>query len=299
MRKENNVEIRIYTKQRFLKHGKDIAVFNGCNPKRIFSPGLNIRYKREFWKISYIASGSGILVVNEKRYPMQSGFIFLVRPDDLTTFELDEDVRLYTIVFTEELIEQLLGTFHLQGSFFSFFKHLSPEGHKELKDQRYMLEINRRITMLIREMRKEFLRDEQNSPVLLRTYLVELLVQLERLSERQFPQKRKHNLADYVTSLLTKDYQNDFDYHKTADELGITHIHLCSAYKKATGLTIGQMQLKIRLDNAKRMLLENDTSVSEISSLCGFNNVSYFYRAFRKEYGMPPREFQLNHGHFA
>lgn len=46
------------------------------------------------------------------------------------------------------------------------------------------------------------------------------------------------------------------------------------------------------MKHAFRLLMETDKTVLEISSLCGFHDLSYFYRAFRKETGTSPGKFR-------
>lgn len=53
--------------------------------------------------------------------------------------------------------------------------------------------------------------------------------------------------------------------------------------------------LEIRLQNVCRMLTDPDSrihSVSAIAATCGFNDVSYFNRAFRKRYGCTPSDLR-------
>jgi len=58
------------------------------------------------------------------------------------------------------------------------------------------------------------------------------------------------------------------------------HAHLC--------VTIGQAYLRIRLENAERMLRTTSLSVKTVAFACGFASSSHFARVFRKAYGRPP-----------
>jgi two-component system, response regulator YesN len=50
----------------------------------------------------------------------------------------------------------------------------------------------------------------------------------------------------------------------------------------------------IRIKEAKRLLLQTNKSVKEISHLVGFHNPNYFSRTFKEEAGMSPREYRMN-----
>lgn len=44
-----------------------------------------------------------------------------------------------------------------------------------------------------------------------------------------------------------------------------------------------------------RLLIDTTLNISEISFKCGFNNLSYFNRAFKKKYVCTPKEFRENY----
>ena len=43
------------------------------------------------------------------------------------------------------------------------------------------------------------------------------------------------------------------------------------------------------------MLIDTTNTVAEISFKCGFNNLSYFNRLFKKKNGCTPKEFRENY----
>ena len=45
---------------------------------------------------------------------------------------------------------------------------------------------------------------------------------------------------------------------------------------------------------AKQLLLNPYSNISEVAALCGFEDMHYFTRVFKKFYGMPPGEFRNN-----
>ena len=47
-------------------------------------------------------------------------------------------------------------------------------------------------------------------------------------------------------------------------------------------------------NEAKKMLLNSELSITEICYQCGFSDSSYFGKVFRKAYGMAPREYRAH-----
>lgn len=60
-----------------------------------------------------------------------------------------------------------------------------------------------------------------------------------------------------------------------------------------TGSTISGALLRRRLDAVCEALADRRFSIAELCYRCGFNDISYFYRAFRARTGMTPRAWRL------
>jgi len=60
------------------------------------------------------------------------------------------------------------------------------------------------------------------------------------------------------------------------------------AFAQHVGMSPMQYVIKLRMDKALGLLMENSLSVKEISLRCGFSDEKYFSRAFKKRYGYPP-----------
>lgn len=72
----------------------------------------------------------------------------------------------------------------------------------------------------------------------------------------------------------------------------LTPDYLSHLFKRETGFSLTNYIIYERIEEAKRMLAGTDKSVSEIATRCGFQNISYFSRQFRRFTGVTPREFR-------
>lgn len=74
--------------------------------------------------------------------------------------------------------------------------------------------------------------------------------------------------------------------------------YLRQLFKKETGLSPLDYLNELRFTNAKKLLETERTpqyKVSEISYLCGFYDVGYFTRMFRKKYGTTPSDYRVEY----
>ncbi|NJK59588.1 MAG: helix-turn-helix transcriptional regulator [Oscillatoriales cyanobacterium SM2_1_8] len=75
-----------------------------------------------------------------------------------------------------------------------------------------------------------------------------------------------------------------------ARQVGLNDCTLKKGFREVFGTTAFGFLHDYRLEKARQLLLEQQGSVTEISRRIGFSNRSYFASAFRKKYGLSPKE---------
>jgi len=63
-------------------------------------------------------------------------------------------------------------------------------------------------------------------------------------------------------------------------------------FKESMGISFIAYLNNYRLEIAARMLQATDDNILDISSACGFDNLSYFNRSFKAMYKQTPTEFR-------
>ncbi len=107
----------------------------------------------------------------------------------------------------------------------------------------------------------------------------------------------KKTQSDYIdrikliTKYIEQHYNEDISIKKMADICGISQSHFMKFFKEHIGTSFIDYLNDYRLITASR-LLSSDSSITQIAVLCGFNNISYFNRLFKKKYNMSPRQFK-------
>lgn len=281
-----------FTASQFFRKNLPFTIFSVKHYPEVYPVGNIQLHTRKFWKITYITEDSGILRINGRSYSFSPKFVWLSHPNDVTTLELSESISLYNILFLQKFIDDWPK--HLDNAY-GFFSIFDPEYKPELSMNHeliHLLDANCKIYPLIRKMEHEFEQDDINGEELLRLYLIELLIELSRLSVHSYTKKRKEEIAHSITSYLEKHYRETLNIQKIADEFGYSRGYLFSFFKQKTGTTIGQMLWSIRLKKAKQLLLETELPVEKICYQCGFSDVSNFYRSFKKKMGKSPAEFR-------
>lgn len=103
-----------------------------------------------------------------------------------------------------------------------------------------------------------------------------------------------------ITDKVYSEIDNpDLNISALADSMAISVSQLNRKMKGITDLSTGAYVLKVRLNKARKMLIETDSKISEVSDACGFYDASYFARVFKKEFGFTPSQFQRMPGNVA
>lgn len=81
-----------------------------------------------------------------------------------------------------------------------------------------------------------------------------------------------------------------------ANRVGQTQKSLEARIRSDLGATPKQVYRRLRLNLARKLVVESDLSIAEISVRSGYNDPSAMTRAFRSEFGVPPRQLRARTG---
>lgn len=96
-------------------------------------------------------------------------------------------------------------------------------------------------------------------------------------------------IATYIREHCT-DYNISLDL--VAQEFQITTSYLCRIIKQQVGMSYKEYLTELRIAEAKRLLMEEEISVTEVCMRVGYTNTSNFIRVFQKYTGMTPAKFR-------
>jgi LacI family transcriptional regulator len=86
--------------------------------------------------------------------------------------------------------------------------------------------------------------------------------------------------------------QNDLSVDDIADVVGLSTSQLQRRFRTALGRSVVQELLRKRLDEARHLLRATNLPIADIGPKLGFHSDSYFYRSFRKRFGMTPAQYR-------
>jgi len=95
-----------------------------------------------------------------------------------------------------------------------------------------------------------------------------------------------------VIYYVAQNYESDIRNAEVANLCNMSPFNFSRRFKDAFGITFRDYVVRYRLRVACSLLKNLNASVTEVAFSCGFNDVSYFSRMFKRHFGMTPSEKQ-------
>jgi AraC family transcriptional regulator len=88
------------------------------------------------------------------------------------------------------------------------------------------------------------------------------------------------------------NYSRELDLEEIASAAYLSEFHFARMFKQIAGVTPHSYLANLRLEKARKLLLETTLSISEIAANVGYQSQSHFTRVFRSVTGVTPRAFR-------
>ena len=101
---------------------------------------------------------------------------------------------------------------------------------------------------------------------------------------------RHHLMLDEVFLFIQAHLTEELTLERLEKEFFVSREHIAREFKRQTGQTVHRYIVKARLDRCCT-LIEQGLPITEVYKTSGFGGYNHFFRAFKKEYGMTPKEY--------
>ena len=253
-------------------------------------------HDHEFFEIVYVLSGTCENKIFGEISILNEGDLCLMSPSVRHSLWTEEGLIINILMRRSTLRNVFSNLFHGHSIISDFFTNST-----YLRDFATCLLFRTKGDTAIREqvlgMYYEQLHSDEYSENIISSMLMIFFNKLVRgyKNTAAYPQtlKTQNESVSQILGMIV-NHSSDITLSALAKQLGYSVVY-CSKYiKKITGYTFLELLTKVKLEKAKELLRNTAMSISEISSICGYENPENFNRAFRKVYGMPPSAFHEN-----
>ena len=95
-----------------------------------------------------------------------------------------------------------------------------------------------------------------------------------------------------IVSYIDFHYDEDLSLNFFTEMCHLTKTYLSNLFKKETGTTLTDYIHTVRMRKALTFLNGTSLSIQTIASVCGYSDLNYFIRIFKRRYGLSPKQYQ-------
>jgi len=263
-------------------------------------PGKTIpmsHMRRDFFKITLITEGEGILTYADRKIHIKDSAIAFFNPQTPYSWQpVSPDVACYFCIFTDDFIYPDQNPDSPARSIL-FNQEVSPVFFPDAEKMKYL-------SFIFEQMLRETDNTYANKYDLLKSFIRILLheaVKMQPVATGDPVMPAEVRIGKLFTELLERQFPI-VSVHKPlqlknanefAAQLGIHINHLNKALKAVTGKSTTSLIANRIIIEAKTLLQCSTWSIAEISHVLGFEHTTNFRIFFKRLTGSTPRQFQL------
>ena len=245
----------------------------------------------DFHKIIIFLNGNVTYMIEGKAYKLRPWDTLIISQSQIHKPIIDpsEDYERIIIWFNPDMIAE-----H-NGKDANLLECFDIAMNRENNRLRLFEEPLRKVKRIVHDLIEEEENPAFGNDALNRALLIQLIILLNRTildDNRRNPSidvQFDQNINEIVT-YINQHLESDLSVSHLASIVFMSKYHLMRKFKAYTGYTIHQYIIQKRLMYAKALMAEG-VRLTDVCQSVGFNDYSGFVRAFKKEFGISPREY--------
>lgn len=106
------------------------------------------------------------------------------------------------------------------------------------------------------------------------------------------PEDRTKQIYQGICIYIQENFHHDMSRSSIAQRFNISPNHLSRLFRQQGHMSLADYIIWVRIERAKFMLKRYHFKLSDISERCGFKDVNYFCRVFKKRTHKTPTEYR-------
>lgn len=248
-------------------------------------------HHHDFYEVYYFLNGNVNYIIEGRNYHLVPGDLLLISPLELHQPLILPEKRPYERIvlwMSKQFIEQ----FCTDDTSLTRCFDISVPGHTNLL--RLTPQQRQRISDLLDRLLAENSGAAYGAELMMLGTLVELLVEVNRISAANVDRPELADRSDPVVAdvlnYINEHYHEPLSLDSLAAHFFVSKYHLLHEFNRFVGTSVYRYIIQKRLIIARQMLADG-VPPTDVYQQCGFGDYANFYRAFKAEYHMSPKEY--------
>ncbi|AIE85335.1 AraC family transcriptional regulator [Fimbriimonas ginsengisoli] len=247
-------------------------------------------HTHDFHEVMVVLQGSGLHLVNEREQTLEAGAVVFVRSSDVHGFRVPRAGELFfvNVAFPTSRWERLAESFGLGNEWRVWRSSATPPLARLPASERQASE-----AAAMRAVR-DF--HEGGEALALARFLTSVLPAFAATNSQAVDMPAGPRWLELALGSMQREENLVDGLPRLVELAGVSLPHLCRTMRAQLGKTPTEWINDARMRRAATLLATTRAEVREIVAECGMENVSYFYRQFRRRYGASPLEYRRREG---
>lgn len=247
-------------------------------------------------EIVKVMRGSYTVELNLENYVLKEGDICFINSGELHQLEGKERDTVHNVlIFNPHILEFAYEDEVQEGMIAPFLAHISSLPRIVSSGDA----VYETISGLFDRAVEQALEERDGWYFRVKLLLMEMLYEVEQSgrmvsvsSIQSASDKERIDRYKRIVSYVERHFAEKVSLEQLAEEAQCNPQYLCHFFKEIAGVSPIQYLISYRIEQARGMLADTTKTVLEVSFDCGFENVSYFIRQFKRAVGVTPREYR-------
>lgn len=246
-------------------------------------------HRHNFYLLVLFTNGTGIHEIDFGRYEIKRGSVFMLQPGQIHHWNLSHDIDGYIIFYSQEIYNLYFGNKKIEE--YPFYQSVKSKPELFFENEE-LPELESYFKLLKKESERVNIKQKDKILNLLDCINIEL--------SRKYQPENNHKtpIYNYKINQFEKLIDAFFKAEKSpsfyASKMNITVKHLNRICRSILNKTATELITERIILETKRLLIDQNNSISQIANELNYDNYSYFSKIFKKENGITPSEFRKN-----
>ena len=222
-------------------------------------------------EVAFLLEGSAHAFADGKDYELEAGDVFVVFPNSIHYYDNCINDRAIVVVVPIDMLAEFRNILTEKSIVSSLIRDV---------DSR-MAELFHHIIRCDGKYKREAIRG-----IILAIF--SMILEKVKFSDKA---NFSGNTIESVLGFCAKQYKEEISLEKLAKELGVSKSYISHIFTNKIHMSFRDYINSIRLNAAMPLLRQGELNITDIALESGFGTVRTFNRAFKKKFGVSPREY--------